>query len=283
MKKVITKIEAQKKKTDRVSIFINEEFAFGCSSELIYYHNLSKGKEVDEEELSEIVEEDNYITAKNLGLKYVESSLKTEFQVKEYLVKKEYNDKVIDKVISFLKEYKFLDDNYYANAFAKQYINSQGRGNIKFKLMQKGISEEIIENALCSFSREQEESVALKLAEKRALILCKKENDKIKVKAKLNSYLLSKGYDFETVSSIIRKINLQELIDSFKVVGEIEIDNLLEEKSNQLFELAQKRYDRLKTSESDRLKIRKKLQDFLLRKGYNYDEIKSVMNIIIEN
>ncbi|WP_346961661.1 hypothetical protein [Clostridium sp.] len=42
MSKIITKIEAQKKKDNRVNIFINDEFAFGCSSELVYYHNLAK-------------------------------------------------------------------------------------------------------------------------------------------------------------------------------------------------------------------------------------------------
>ncbi|MEG1871149.1 MAG: recombination regulator RecX, partial [Peptostreptococcaceae bacterium] len=112
MSKVITKIEAQKKKENRVNIFINGEFSFGCSSELIYYHNLVKGREINLEELQEIINEDNYLTAKTKALKYIESSLKSEFHVRENLQKKEYDEKTIDRVITFLMDYKFIDDEY---------------------------------------------------------------------------------------------------------------------------------------------------------------------------
>lgn len=47
LKKIITKVEIQKRNKDRVNVYINHEFAFACSAELVYIHNIEKGKSVD--------------------------------------------------------------------------------------------------------------------------------------------------------------------------------------------------------------------------------------------
>jgi len=279
--KIITKIEAQKKKDNRVNIFINDEFAFGCSSELVYYHNLAKGKEINVEELKKVIVEDNYLTAKTKTLKYIERALKSEFQVREFLQKKEYEDNVIDRVIEFLKEYKFIDDEYYAKAFVTQNIRIEGKGNIKYKLIKKGISEDIINSTLSEISSEDEEAVALKLAEKKLKVLCKNEGNINKIKSKLNTFLISKGYNFDTIKSVVNKLEIREEknIEEFTEDG---YDQVKENQWNELLSVAEKRYERLSKSEEDVIKIKKKLQDFLLRKGYNYSDIKTALNKIIK-
>jgi regulatory protein len=278
--KVITKIEAQKKKENRVNIFINDEFAFGCSSELVYYYNLTKGKEIDIEELKEVIVEDNYLTAKSKALKYIERALKSEFQVREFLQKKEYDEDAIGRVIEFLKEYKFIDDEYYAKSFVTQNMRIEGKGNIKYKLIKKGISEDVINSILNEIPSEDEETVALKLAEKKLKVLCKNEGNINKIKSKLNTFLISKGYNFDTIKLVVNKLEINE--DENK---EVFLEGYEEEKENQwdeLLNLAEKRYERLSKSERDSLKVKKKLQDFLLRKGYSYSDIKFVLNKVIQ-
>ncbi|MEG0308083.1 MAG: recombination regulator RecX [Clostridium sp.] len=319
MSKIITKIEAQKKKENRVNIFIDGEFSFGCSTELIYYHNLSKGREINVEELQGVIDEDNYLTAKTKALKHIESSLKTEFQVREKLELKEYDEKTIDRVITFLKDYKFIDDEYYAKSFVAQNIRIQGKGNIKYKLIKRGICEEIILKTLEEVPMDTEENVAMKLAEKKAVLLCKNEVDERKIKMKLKTFLVSKGYDFDTVKSVVEKIelnlqkdedrpeddNIKKTLENEEIYysSEISLRNkgnsfgnsgknvksdvkeIMEENKEvdmkELIEIAQKRYERLSKSESDKMKIKRKLQDFLIRKGYTYSDIKSVISIVI--
>ncbi|GAA0775784.1 recombination regulator RecX [Clostridium subterminale] len=281
MSKVITKIEAQKKKDNRVNIFINNEFAFGCSSELVYYHNLAKGKEINVEELKKVIVEDNYLTAKTKTLKYIERALKSEFQVREFLQKKEYEDNVIDRVIEFLKEYKFIDDEYYAKAFVTQNIRIEGKGNIKYKLIKKGISEDIINSILSKISSEDEEAVALKLAEKKLKVLCKNEGNINKIKSKLNTFLISKGYNFDTIKSVVNKLEIREE-KNIEEFTEYSYEQVKENQWDELLSVAEKRYERLSKSEEDVIKIKKKLQDFLLRKGYNYSDIKTALNKIIK-
>lgn len=282
MSKVITKIEAQKKKENRVNIFINGEFAFGCSSELVYYHNLSKGKEVDIEELKKVITEDNYLTAKSKALKYIERALKSEFQVREFLQKKEYEDNVIDRVIEFLKEYKFIDDEYYSKAFVTQNIRIEGKENIRYKLAKKGISEDRINNILNEISSSDEEAVALKLAEKKLNIIYKSKKNTNKVKSKLNTFLISKGYSFDIIKSVVNKLEIKEE-ENLEILSEGNLEEENEIRQNELFNLAEKRYERLSKSEGDSLKKKKKLQDFLLRKGYSYSDIKVVLNKVMHD
>jgi regulatory protein len=279
--KVITKVEAQKKKDNRVNIFINGEFAFGCSSELVYYHNLAKGKEINVEDLKKVIIEDNYLTAKAKALKYIERALKSEFQVREFLQKKEYDEDAIDRVIEFLKEYKFINDEYYAKAFVTQNMRIEGKGNIRYKLVKKGIPEDIISSTLNKISSEDEEETALSLAEKKLKVLCKSENNINKIKSKLNTFLMSKGYNFDIIKSVVSKleINEEEKKESFE---EEDYEQAKENQWHELLSLAEKRYERLSKSEKDKNKIKKKLQDFLLRKGYSYSDIKTVLNKVIQ-
>ncbi|MDU6249709.1 MAG: recombination regulator RecX, partial [Paeniclostridium sordellii] len=65
---IITKIEAQKKKEDRVNIYLNEQFFMGIYKELVFTLNLKKGMEIDEDTLRSMLHDEMYIKAKNKAL-----------------------------------------------------------------------------------------------------------------------------------------------------------------------------------------------------------------------
>ncbi|MCD3298125.1 recombination regulator RecX, partial [Clostridium botulinum C/D] len=46
MERLITKIEIGKKNKNRVNIYLDEEFAFACSADLVYYYKLAKGTRI---------------------------------------------------------------------------------------------------------------------------------------------------------------------------------------------------------------------------------------------
>ena len=97
---IITKIEAQKKNTDRVNIYINDEFFMSVFTELVYTFNLKKGMEINKENLKTLLDDDMYIKAKNKALnilskadqseKKIKEKLSSEFENAIYLAKKRY-------------------------------------------------------------------------------------------------------------------------------------------------------------------------------------------------
>lgn len=278
MKNIITKIEVQKRNKDRVNIYINNEFSFSCSAELVYIHNLSKEEVVDVNSLAEIVEEDNYIKCKNTSLKMIEKSYKTEKQIIDKLVQKEYQDKIIKRTIEFLKQYSFIDDIKYVQMYVKDKMSSQGKNKIKYALISKGINEEIVNEELKHIDDTLEESSALKLAEKKYNILLKSEKDLRNINKKLREYLARKGYNLDIIQKVLNSIVKVDLHDYSEEKSYKEVKNDIDE----MHELAEKRYKILIKSEGDSRKIYKKLGDYLLRRGYSWSSIKPVLNNIIE-
>lgn len=273
MDRTITKIEVQKRNKDRVNVYINDEFAFACSSELVYCHNLQKGRVIDLDGLKEVIIEDNYIKCKSVALKYIERTLKTKNQIIEYLIKKEFEEITVSRVIEFLEQYNFIDDKNYVKAFLNTNIKKWSKNKIFYDLKHKGIDEETINTILNEVTYEDEKKCLIKLAEKKAKILCGKESDKRKIIEKLTLYLQSRGCDFETIKDIVKELDItpKEMTESDHI-----------RKSGEFIKLATNRYESLKRTEQDKIKLKRKLQDYLLRKGYSYEEINSYIRAIEE-
>lgn len=209
---IITKIEVQKRNKERVNIYIDNEYAFSLSAELVYKRTLKVNEKIDVEEVNKIAKEDNYLKCKDTALKIVEKSYKSEKELKDKLLLKGYDNLSIDKAVGFLKEYNFLSDSNYARMYVKDKAKVQGKKKIKYDLMKKGINDSIIEKEILNINKEDEEDIAYSLALKKYNILVKRENDKYKLSQKIYRFLLSKGYDYDIVSKVIKLvINNEEI------------------------------------------------------------------------
>jgi regulatory protein len=203
---IITKIESQKRNKDRANIYIDNDYAFSLSCELVYKEGLKVNEKVDIEKIKIIAQKDNYLKCKNTALRIVEKAYKSERELKDKLLLKGYDNESIDKSIKFLKEYNFLSDNNYAKMYVKDKSRIQGKKKIKFDLIKKGINDNIIEEEISNIDMEDERTGAYNLAIKKYNTISKREDDKFKLSQKLYRFLLSKGYDYDTVSYVVKKI-----------------------------------------------------------------------------
>ncbi|NFN98697.1 recombination regulator RecX [Clostridium botulinum] len=307
MSNIITKIEVQKRNKDRVNVYIDEEFNFACSSELIYYHNLKNGKVIDENSLNDIIKEDNYIKAKGYALKYIEKSLKTESQVKEKLYLKEYDEDTVNKVIRFLKDYNFIDDDKYCDMYIRENLNIYGRNKIKYTLLNKGVKENIVIEKINNINEEKEKKVAYELAEKKYKIMILREKDKFKIYKKIWPYIISRGYNSNIAEWIINELKSNEALYkdnsicldeqnmklSQNIENNIKDENIEKFHNNSSFNsknnsykenidiLARKRYDIIIKSEDDKNKIYRRLSNYLLRRGFSFEEVKKSTNRVL--
>lgn len=286
MDKIITKIEAGKKNKNRVNIFLNEEFSFACSMDLVYYYKLEKGKKVDLDLLSNIIEEDNYIKGKNDALRIIEKSYKSKKEIVDKLLVKGYEEKTITRIIEFLEQYNFINDEKYAEMFIKDKSCSNGKKKIKYMLIRKGIDEDIINNKLKDVEEAKEREAALRLAQKKYGILIKSETNEKKVYKKIGDYLAGRGYNFDIINSTLNKIiRLEDSTPNKENIDNYEdgCSNTGEEDLSKLKELAEKRYRILLKSDKDYGNIYRKLSQYLLRRGYNWDDIKKILKGIVDN
>ena len=203
---IITKIECGNRNKNRVNIYIDEEYAFSVDMEIVYKEGLKVKDPVDYDKLKKIIEEDNYIKCKNAAIKIIERSYKSEKEIKDKLLKKEFDNNTVNRTLSFLIEYHLIDDEKLVSMYVKDRLRNQGEKKIKYSLMQKGINEELIYRELNKINNDDLEDIAYNLALKKYEVLSKRENDKYKLYQKLTRYLMGRGYGYDLVSRVVKRI-----------------------------------------------------------------------------
>lgn len=107
-----------------------------------------------------------------------------------------------EKIMRVLLEEGYIDDERYASTFvrSKIHLKKWGVNKIRMSLKMKGISDEIIGNALSEIDPEiyREELVRVLKAKKI------NETDPYKRKAKLAQYAIQKGYEPGLVWDVLR-------------------------------------------------------------------------------
>ncbi|CUO96184.1 recombination regulator RecX [Clostridium baratii] len=202
----ITKIETGKRNKERVNVYIDDEYAFSINMELVYKFGLKVNEEVNKEKLIEISNSENLSKCKESALRTIERSYKTEKEIRDKLLAKEFDIETVDSTINFLIEYGFIDDSKFVSMYIKDRIRTQGRNKIRYSLISKGVNKLLIEEAFSTLDRDDEMERAIILCEKKYLNISKREDDDFKIKNKLTRYLLGRGYDYDIAKEVIREV-----------------------------------------------------------------------------
>lgn len=203
---IITKIEIGKRNKERVNIYIDDEFAFSLSAEIVYKENLAPKQVIDVEKLTRLAREDEFMKCKSSALKIVERSYRTEKEIFNKLITKEYSKESINRTIEFLREYNLINDRNYVKMYVKDKLKSQGKNKIKYNLKRKGISDELIIEELCKIDDEDSKNGAIILAQKKYNELKRRESDQYKLSQKLYRFLISKGYNYDLASDVMKEV-----------------------------------------------------------------------------
>lgn len=195
----ITDIQIQKSNKARANLYVDGEFAFGVEMLTVMKLGLKIGQEISEQKLQETVFDSEKTVAFEKAMDYLARGMKTVKQVTDYLYKKGYAPQVVHYVVDKLIDYRYLNDDAYARAFVEQNGKTKGNRRLSMELQQKGISRVRAEE-FASLPKDVLEDNAQALAKK---YMRNKPND-VKTLQKLQRYLLSRGYDYDTVNGIIR-------------------------------------------------------------------------------
>ena len=197
--KTITALKIQARDKNRVNIFLDNKYFCALELETTIKYSLKVGTIITEEKLTEIQLESEKQTAYTKTLKLISTRYKTQKEVEKYLYEKGYVSQVVYYVISKLLEYHFIDDERYTNSFISAHKNTFGKLKLKQQLLQKGVSESLIDSALNDENFDQIDEIK-KLAEK---YMKSKEETKENY-IKLFRYLLNKGFEYEDVKSVLK-------------------------------------------------------------------------------
>lgn len=126
--------------------------------------------------------------------------------IREKLLRWEFPEQEIHKILDFLYKYQFVDDRRYARIYAedKFRFNHWGKQKINMMLRQKGIETAMIEEALEQLNSPAYRESCLELMKQKMKSLS--EPDPYKLKAKLTRFALGRGFDYDTVGSCFQEL-----------------------------------------------------------------------------
>lgn len=108
------------------------------------------------------------------------------------------------EVVNILVAEKYVDDQRYCEAYAREKSSISGWGEVKIRYMlsAKGISKDVISQALSQIDPQRAESRLEKLLENKYRTL--KEDPQWKLK--LIRFALGRGYSYDDVNDCIQKM-----------------------------------------------------------------------------
>lgn len=223
-------------------IFDNTELVL--YEDIILKYDLLIRKEVNEKLIDEIINENNYYSAYDKSLSYIESKLRTKKEIIEYLKRLGYDNKYIDYSIEKLNKLGLLNDKLYVNSYINDKINLSLDGPYKIKnnLMNLEIDESVIDEYLNKIDDSIWDKRVDKIIDKKKNVMNNKSYYMFVNKMKNDLYNL--GYSKELIDNKINNIKYES--------------NALEKDFNK----AIKKYN-----------DKNKIINYLMRKGYSYDEI----------
>lgn len=195
----ITDMQIQKNNKTRANVYIDGEFSFALEMLTVMKLGLKIGSDVSPERLAEAVFDSEQSVCFDKAMNYLSRGMKTRKQMRDYLLGKGYSAEVVDCVLNKLADYKYVNDEYYAQAYVQANLAAKGERRLKQELQQKGISSALAEKC-CVVEPDVAKANAERLADK---YMRNKPRD-LKTLQKLQRYLLSRGYDFDTVNAAVR-------------------------------------------------------------------------------
>ena len=221
--------------------------------DVILKYNLLVNKSFNNKLYEEIIKYNKSLDAYYLSLKYLNSKLRCEKEIINYLKKKDFSVDIIDKTIDRLNKYNYLNRDLYIKSYISDKYNFTSNGPVKIKreLINLGFNEEEIDKYL---DLDFDDKIK-KIIDKK--VKSNKKYNEYSLKINISNYLINLGYKKEMFNEYL---------------NDVKIDNCL---------IIKKDIDKLKN------KYQKKysgkdlyyfIRNKLYQKGYREEEIGDVLN-----
>ena len=201
----ITSAERNKKNRYRMSIYIDDKFAFTIGEDDFLSMNLYERKEITTEELEYIKNTLNFRSAKVAAVRYLSMKLRTEKEVRQKLHEQGFDSENIESVVEELKGIGYINNKLYAQKFVfdRSKLKPKSKKLLKLELQSRGISSEIADEVLDDW-KVDEAIVAEELVKRR---FGKYDLQDETVLKKVYMFLNHRGYNRRLIEEVVNKLN----------------------------------------------------------------------------
>lgn len=251
-------VKYKKMSKGRYKIFFDNNSELVLYEDVILKNNLLREKNITLELLEKVMNENIFYEVYDLCLSYIEIKMRTLKELREYLLKKNYDINVIDNVLGRLENEGYLDEKKYIDAYVNDKVNltTWGPYKIKKNLEMLELDENLIEDKISSISDNVWKNKLEKIVNRKIKSMNNKSLSMIKNKLRLDMFNL--GYDNSLIEEVLNNIHSN---------GE---SSIKKEYSKALNKYSKKYSDE---------KLIYEVKSYLYRKGYKTEDI----NYILDN
>ena len=197
------KLTVKEGKANKIHIYVDEEYRATVDSDYWYSEKYRNYKEINEDELTELLDSVSFRRAYNKGLDLLS---RRPYGVKELIKKlceKGHEKDASQKACERLLELGLLNDEEYARILSDDLINRKNYGvkRVKQELAFRGISREIIENTIDSLDNNAENRIILVIKKK----YLNKLNDEKGRKRAIDG-LMRLGFSYSEIKSALNQV-----------------------------------------------------------------------------
>lgn len=198
----ITEIADQARDPERVSVFLDGQFAFGVAREIAAREGLFVGRSLSAAEVADLLRADEAARATNAALHFLGYRPRSEREVRDRLRRRGFSDEAIEAAVARLLDWRYLDDAEFARFWVENRAEHQPRGRrrLRAELRAKGVDADLVDQAIDEAGGD-EFPAALALARKRVTSL--RGLDPLVQRRRLAGFLQRRGYDWDIVRSVL--------------------------------------------------------------------------------
>lgn len=190
----ITDIKQQVKRRDRFSVYVSGKYACSLSQDEILRLGLRIGSELNDSDLSVLKQDAALDKARDSVLNLLARRPRSEWEVRDYLKRKDYTVEQADRIVNTLSNKGYIDDLDFARRWveSRRLLKATSKRRLVQELRAKRVADDITNQVL--EADETDEAQVLK-----DLVAKKRTQSRYQDDQKLMQYLARQGYRYDDI------------------------------------------------------------------------------------
>jgi len=194
----ITALKAQVKNTERVSVFMDEKYAFSLSLDELVKYKIKQNDELTAADVKKFkkISADGKLRAR--ALEWLVNRPHSEREFRDYLYRKKAEPEQIKSLVGEFTVKGYLDNAKFAAWFSElQARRNKSDRQIRAELFKKGIGREAADEVLAEGAGDEAARLEALIDKKRGLSRYQKDSQK------LMQYLVAQGFSWQSVKKAL--------------------------------------------------------------------------------
>lgn len=194
----ITDIKTQVKDQSRASVFVDGKYSFSLSNHQLQSSGLRVGAEISSEQLADFNEASDLGKVEAKVLRFLSVRPRSEWEVDDWFRRKKVDKPLADTIIERLKQWKYLDDQKFAESWvnSRRLLKNTSKRKLRAELLAKRVDESIINQVLEADETDDVEQI-------KKIIAIKSKQSRYQDQQKLMAYLQRQGFGYSDIKQAL--------------------------------------------------------------------------------